>query len=428
MHPMKLYALSRTLRYLEGRESMDTMKRGIVPRLMVVALAFASIALCAGVASARDFAEYRSFWDGGRDIPSEDDDPTQLDQEGPESADPDVALGTWGGIAGGAPTWTTAGVSVGSSAAPPDAWMMRVQGGGNALSSSNVNISELNTVFRRSSDVTANATGIGFAHSSNSTSVGAAIIHERTGSQSQGKLHFATKSATTAGADIPIRMTIDQNGNVGVGRTAAGLFPGAARYLTLSASNSYVAGMTASLELQGSSIALGVPVARIDFSSVFASSNNIARIQAERSGSVTEGELAFFTHDGTSLNEAMRIDENANLGIGTSTIPSGYKVAIDGKLICEEVKVELSVAWPDHVLEDTYQLTPLTELEEQIKRDRHLPGMPTAAEVSSSGISLGVMQAKLLQKVEELTLYLIELKRENQALEAEVTLLRNATH
>ena len=78
-------------------------------------------------------------------------------------------------------------------------------------------MSELSTVLRSTSNVSSEAVGIGFGHSGSAANVGAAIIHERTGSNSQGNLHFATKASTSGAADIPIRMTITKDGDVLIG-------------------------------------------------------------------------------------------------------------------------------------------------------------------------------------------------------------------
>ncbi len=105
-----------------------------------------------------------------------------------------------------------------------------------------------------------------------------------------------------------------------------------------------------------------------------------------------------------------------NVGIGTSNmaIPSGYKFAVDGKIICEEVRVDISDNWADFVFEDDYHLMPLQELDSYIQENKHLPEIPTSEEVQENGISVGEMNAKLLQKIEELTLYVIELSNENK--------------
>jgi hypothetical protein len=90
-------------------------------------------------------------------------------------------------------------------------------------------------------------------------------------------------------------------------------------------------------------------------------------------------------------------------------------LAVDGKVLCEEVEVQLSQDWPDFVFADDYQLMSLDELEEDIKANKHLPEMPSAEEVRAGGVALGAMQAKLLQKVEELTLYVIDLQKQLDA-------------
>jgi hypothetical protein len=104
---------------------------------------------------------------------------------------------------------------------------------------------------------------------------------------------------------------------------------------------------------------------------------------------------------------------DGNVGIGTTTIPSGYKLAVNGKIIATEIQVE--TGWADFVFEPTYNLMPLNELNTYIQENKHLPEIPTTAEVQENGISVGEMNAKLLQKIEELTLYVIELKEENEA-------------
>ncbi|MCH8146883.1 MAG: hypothetical protein IH987_02685 [Planctomycetes bacterium] len=111
------------------------------------------------------------------------------------------------------------------------------------------------------------------------------------------------------------------------------------------------------------------------------------------------------------------------LGVGTANVPTGVMMAVDGKLLCEEVEVQLSQDWPDYVFDEDYELIPLEELERSVRQHKHLPGIPSAAEVKSQGINVGEMQADVIKKVEELTLYVIDLnkqlkvvKRENRAI------------
>ncbi len=101
------------------------------------------------------------------------------------------------------------------------------------------------------------------------------------------------------------------------------------------------------------------------------------------------------------------------VGIGIND-PGDYQLAVNGKIRSKEVKVE-AANWPDYVFAKNYELPPLKETEKQIKEQGHLPGIPSAAEVKTNGIDLGEMNAKLLKKIEELTLYLIEIKKENES-------------
>jgi hypothetical protein len=98
---------------------------------------------------------------------------------------------------------------------------------------------------------------------------------------------------------------------------------------------------------------------------------------------------------------------NGNLGIGT-TNTQGYLLAVAGGAIAESVKVELQSNWPDFVFARSYSLPTLEQVERHIEEKGHLMGIPSAAEVKADGIDLGDMNARLLQKIEELTLYILE--------------------
>ena len=77
------------------------------------------------------------------------------------------------------------------------------------------------------------------------------------------------------------------------------------------------------------------------------------------------------------------------------------------------------------MFEDTYKLPPLNEVEEYIAINKHLPEIPTEAEVKEKGISVGDVSSKLLQKIEELTLYVIDLKKENNSLKTQVAVIQD---
>lgn len=105
----------------------------------------------------------------------------------------------------------------------------------------------------------------------------------------------------------------------------------------------------------------------------------------------------------------MTIDPDGNVGIGT--LNPSEALAVNGNIRSKEVKVEIT-GWPDFVFEPGYNLPDLKETEQFIKENKHLPEIPSAKEVAENGISLGEMNAKFLKKIEEMTLYIIELKKE----------------
>lgn len=119
-------------------------------------------------------------------------------------------------------------------------------------------------------------------------------------------------------------------------------------------------------------------------------------------------------------------NETGRVGIGITSIanlPIDYLLAVDGKIISEEVRVELSGSWPDYVFGDSYALTPLDDLERHIKEKGHLPGIPSAVEVENNGIELGDMQKRMMEKIEELTLYMIEANKEISQLKHQLSAL-----
>ncbi|MEC5142876.1 hypothetical protein [Chitinophaga sp. 212800010-3] len=107
-----------------------------------------------------------------------------------------------------------------------------------------------------------------------------------------------------------------------------------------------------------------------------------------------------------------------NVGIGT-TSTGVHKLAVEGSIGARKVKVA-ATGWADYVFEENYALPSLQELERYVKEHKHLPEIPTAVEVEREGIDLGEMNKKLLQKVEELTLYLIEERKVNEAQEERI--------
>ncbi|MHC0446377.1 hypothetical protein ACWA1F_13285 [Flavobacterium sp. 3-218] len=104
---------------------------------------------------------------------------------------------------------------------------------------------------------------------------------------------------------------------------------------------------------------------------------------------------------------------NGNVGIGTAS--SNNKLDVNGTIHSKEVKVDMS-DWSDFVFKKEYNLPTLEEVEKHITEKGYLENIPNEEEVLKNGINLGEMNAKLLQKIEELTLYIIEMKKEIELL------------
>lgn len=113
----------------------------------------------------------------------------------------------------------------------------------------------------------------------------------------------------------------------------------------------------------------------------------------------------------TGNNGGIFINTNNNVGIGT--LNPIHELSVNGTIQAKELIVTtLAADWPDFVFDPEYKLTSLQELDKYIGSEKHLPGVPSANEINEEGIMVGEMNAILLQKVEELTLYVIELQKQ----------------
>ncbi|MFZ1676283.1 MAG: hypothetical protein WAT91_03365 [Saprospiraceae bacterium] len=129
---------------------------------------------------------------------------------------------------------------------------------------------------------------------------------------------------------------------------------------------------------------------------------------------------------GTFTNHKMRIFANGvsviniapdgNIGMGLENPLAGYRLSVNGSIKAKEIVVE-TVGFPDYVFAPDYKSLSLSEVERFIQLHHHLPNIPSASEVEENGLAIGAMQNKMMEKIEELTLYIIELNKRIESLE-----------
>lgn len=121
----------------------------------------------------------------------------------------------------------------------------------------------------------------------------------------------------------------------------------------------------------------------------------------------------------------LALSKTGKVGIGTTNIEGSHSLFVAGSILTEEVEVKLMVDWPDYVFDTGYELMTLNEIDRYIRVNGHLPGVPSAEEIETNGLELGQMNAVLMQKVEELTLHLINQEKEINKLKEQINELRN---
>ena len=162
---------------------------------------------------------------------------------------------------------------------------------------------------------------------------------------------------------------------------------------------------------------------------VEAAQNMTAGNNIEANNDITAGNNVNVGNDLRVANDAF-LSGRVGIGIPDSNMPAGYKLYVSDGILAERVKVALKSSgdWADYVFDEEYPLMPLNKVEGFIKENGHLPGVPSASKVASEGIDVAKMDAVLLQKVEELTLYILQLKKENELMRKELNELKNCQH
>lgn len=219
-------------------------------------------------------------------------------------------------------------------------------------------------------------------------------------------------NATAIGANARVTVSnavvLGSSANVGIGNTA----PTARLHITTGNTNQ------SGLRLENLTYASTATVNASKFLTVDASGNVILANYA------TGGRVA--ATEATNLlwkrvNGQIQSATNEPVVVGNVTkTPSGYRLYVQDGILTEKLKVAIhsTAEWSDKVFDDAYRLRSLSEVNSFIETHKHLPGVPSASEVVRTGIDVGKMDAKLLEKIEELTLYSISLENNNRQQQA----------
>jgi len=223
------------------------------------------------------------------------------------------------------------------------------------------------------------------------------------------------------GSNYGTRFVINDRGNVGIGIPASSTLLNNQRLVITDNDNSKT-----DLHVMGFALLDGV-----DASLLLGQTSGAAYGEWGIEYNQLAGGLNFWKPAGSNNfgNYYMFIADNGRVGIGLDpdelTTPEEYRLYVAQGILTERVKVALrhTTDWADYVFKNDYKLLTLGEVDAFIKKYGHLPGVPSAEEVKEKGIDVATMDAKLLEKIEELTLYMIELKKENEAMKMQLNAL-----
>ncbi len=235
----------------------------------------------------------------------------------------------------------------------------------------------------------------------------------------QGKTFKINEGTTTNNLNW---LAITSGGNVGLGTNAptAKLSLEAYEYQTTLGAN-----VTSAIKISNLYANSFGTRSELQFALGQNSNQEIAVIAAEYSdyNNGVGGDIVFGTAKGAVISEKMRINYDGQVWVGkrptTGIHSSTFNFAAE-KILAKEIYVTLQGNWADYVFDKNYALPKLSEVESFYQKNHHLPEIPSAKEVEENGISIGDMNALLLKKIEELTLYVVDQQKEIESLKEKV--------
>ena len=232
--------------------------------------------------------------------------------------------------------------------------------------------------------------------------------------------HRAGKSTTTGNHNVCVGNFTGYSNNSGSGNTFVGEGSGASN--TTGNNNIFMGFLTGRHNISGSeNIFIGNDAGKLNETG----SRNVCIGYQAGHNEMGSNKLHIANTQSKSLIYGKFDTDQVAIGTTDNYIPNGFTLAVGGKMIAEEVKVRLRANWPDYVFDEDYNKPTLEELESSIDENGHLPNIPSAKQVEAEGYLLGEMDVKLLEKIEELTLYMIEMNKEVKGLKSENALLKN---
>ena len=275
---------------------------------------------------------------------------------------------------------------------------------GNANTAVGVNVLNVITTGSENTGVgalalTSNTTGI------NNVAMGAAVLYSNTSGNDNIAIGYqALKNSTTTYGSLAMGTNSLVLAN-GQGNTAVGYQTGSS--ITNGTGNTFL-GFYTGVGITGSNNTIIGSSMSAEASSITVGSGNTILGGNVRHLSPTLANHIILA-DGVG-NIRLIADDNGNIGIGSSNPDA--KLTVAGTIHSSEVKVDSTIPTPDYVFYPSYELIPLNEVKNYIDKNHHLPEIPSASQVAKEGINLGEMNTRLLKKIEELTLYLINNSKE----------------